>query len=97
MVGSIAPRRPPDTLTCHELQGFLLAVACAPELVKPSEWIPVVFGRHEAEYESLEEAQAIIGELMALYNLVNAAVVEDRAALPSDCRFSSRQPFGAPT
>lgn len=81
------PRRPPDTLKYHELQGFLFAVACAPELVKPSEWMPVVFGEHEAEYESLEEAQAIVGELMALYNLVNAAVFESRAALPTDCQF----------
>jgi uncharacterized protein len=65
----------------------LFAVACAPELVKPSEWMPFVFGEHEAEYASFEEAQAIIGELMALYNLVNGAVFENRAALPPDCRF----------
>jgi uncharacterized protein len=81
------PRRPADTLKYHELQGFLFAVACAPELIKPSEWMPVVFGQREAEYESLEEARTIIGELMALYNLVNAAVFENRAALPADCQF----------
>lgn len=79
-------RRPPGTLKYHELQGFLFAVACAPELVKPSEWMRVIFGEREAEYENLEEARAIIGELMALYNLVNAAVFEHRAALPTDCR-----------
>jgi hypothetical protein len=28
-----------------------------------------------------------VGELMALYNSINEAVVEDRAALPADCVF----------
>jgi hypothetical protein len=31
------PERPVGTLTYHELQGFLFAVAAAPELVPPSE------------------------------------------------------------
>lgn len=81
------PSRPPDTLTYHELQGFLFTVACAPELVKPSEWMPVVFGEAEPGYASLEEAQAVITELMTLYNDVNTAVHESRAALPADCQF----------
>ena len=79
--------RPPDTLTYHELQGFLFAVASAPELVKPSEWMPIVFGEQESGYANLEEARAVIGELMDLYNSVNAVVFENRAALPSDCLF----------
>ena len=35
------PARPADTLTYHELQGFLFAVVSAPELVRPSEWLPL--------------------------------------------------------
>jgi uncharacterized protein len=81
------PNRPPGTLRYHELQGFLFAIACAPELVRPSEWMPIVFGEHEAGYESLEEAQAVLGELMALYNSVNTAVAAEHATLPTDCRF----------
>jgi uncharacterized protein len=83
------PSRPPDTLTYHELQGFLFTIACAPELVKPSEWIPIVFGEADAGYASLAEAEAIITELMTLYNDVNAAVREGRAMLPADCEFRS--------
>ena len=49
--------------------------------------MPIVFGGDEAGYESLEEAKTIIGELMALYNSVNATVSADRATLPADCRF----------
>jgi uncharacterized protein len=83
------PTRPPDTLTSHELQGFVFTIACAPELVKPSEWMPIVFGDADAGYASLEEAEAIITELMTLYNDVNAAVHEGRAVLPADCEFHS--------
>jgi len=83
------PRRPADTLRYHELQGFLFAVASAPELVKPSEWMPIVFGDREPEYASLEEAREVIGQLMAVYNAVNATVAEHRAALPTDCAFRS--------
>jgi uncharacterized protein len=81
------PARPAGTLRYHELQGFLFTIASAPELVRPSEWMPIVFGDHEAGYESLAEAKAVLGELMALYNSINEAVGEDRAALPADCNF----------
>lgn len=77
--------RPPGTLKYHELQGFLFAVASAPELVMPSEWMPIVFGDHGAEYASLEEAREITAALMAAYNSINAAVFENRATLPDDC------------
>jgi yecA family protein len=81
------PSRPPETLRYHELQGFLFAVASAPDLVRPSEWLPEVFGGREAGFEALEEAQAILPELMALYNAVNASVTSEPVTLPPDCRF----------
>jgi uncharacterized protein len=74
-------------LCYHELQGFLFAVASAPDLVRPSEWMKEVFGGEEAGFETLEEAQAILPELMVLYNAVSASVASERAALPADCRF----------
>lgn len=83
------PRRPPDTLTYHELHGFLFAVACAPELAKPSEWLPIVFGEQDAGYETLEEAREVLGQLMALYNSVNAAVAADRDVLWAECALRS--------
>jgi uncharacterized protein len=67
------------------LQGFLFAVASAPELVRPSEWLPVIFNEHDAGYATLDEANAILQQLMALYNDINAAVLEQRVTLPIDC------------
>lgn len=82
-----APARPVGTLSYHEVQGFFFALASAPELVPPSEWMPMVFDEQEAGYATLEEAQTVIGELMTLYNAVNAAVAEGPVALPLDCVF----------
>src|SRR5437867_3535983 len=79
--------RPAETLRYHELQGFLFSVASAPELVRPPEWMPIVFGGSEAGYDSLDEAKSVIGELRALYNSINGAIGEDRAVLPTDCAF----------
>jgi len=80
------PARPAGTLTYHELQGFLFAIVSAPELIRPSEWLPLIFNEHDAGFASLEEANAILGQIMRLYNTINAAVLEERAALPGDCR-----------
>lgn len=79
------PTRPAGTLTCYELQGFLFAVVSAPELVRSSEWLPVIFNEHDAGYANLDEANTILGHIMRLYNDINADVLEERAALPPDC------------
>lgn len=83
-----APTQPDGTLSYHELQGFLFAVACAPELVPPSEWFPIIFNEHEPRYESRDQLEAVMAELMALYNEVNASVFEGVPALPPDCRLA---------
>ena len=79
------PSRPAGTLTYHELQGFLFTVVSAPELIQPSEWLPIVFGDQEVDYASAEKAAAIIGQIMALYNTTNAAVLDPPTLLPADC------------
>ena len=79
--------RPSGMLRYHELQGFLFAIACAPEMVRPSEWIPEVFGGSQAGFQTIEEAQKILPELMSLYNVVNASARSEQADLPPDCSF----------
>ena len=79
------PARPAGTLSYHELQGFLFTVVSAPELVQPSEWLPIIFAGEEAGFASPEEAQAILNKIMALYNTTNAAVLDPPTLLPGDC------------
>ncbi len=81
----LAPTRPAGTFTYHEVQGFLFAIACSPEPVDPSEWLPIIFNDKPASFASEDEAQRLLGELMALYNAVNTAVVEGNPSLPDDC------------
>ena len=79
------PARPAGTLGYHELQGFLFTVVSAPEMVPPSEWLPIIFGDQEVDYASRDEAQEIIGQIVALYNTINAAVLDPPTLLPADC------------
>ena len=79
------PSRPTGTLTHHELQRFLFTVVSAPELIQPSEWLPIIFAEEEAGYSNLDEANEILGQIMALYNTVNAAVLDPPTLLPADC------------
>ncbi len=62
-------------------------MACAPKLVPPSAWVPVIFGGEEAEYESLDEARAIVAKAMELYKNLNSAVFDGTASLPDECAF----------
>ena len=80
------PSRPTGTLSYHELQGFLFSVVSAPELIPPSEWLPIIFGDEEAGYTTLAEAKEVMGQIMALYNTINAAVLDPPTLLPGDCR-----------
>ncbi len=47
-----APERPEGTMGFDELGGFLFALACVPEVIPPTEWLPVVFRDGEANYGS---------------------------------------------
>lgn len=36
---------PDDAFNLEELHGFLFGLAITPELIKPSEWLPIAFVR----------------------------------------------------
>ena len=78
--------RPAGALSYHELQGFLFTVVSAPEMIPPSDWLPIIFAEEDAGYGSPDEAQAILGQIMALYNTINAAVFDPPTLLPADCQ-----------
>lgn len=58
-----------------ELAGFLFAVACAPDLVEPSEWLPAVLG------DAMDPA--LLPAVMRLYNEINDGVFERDPVLPA--------------
>ena len=81
------PKRPARAMSYHELQGFLFTIAAAPEMVMPSEFLPLVWGNQEPDFADAAEAQTIIGGVMALFNEISGGMSEDPAGLPDDCRF----------
>ena len=83
------PTRPAGTLAYHELQGFLFAVACSPEMLEPSEWMAAIFNDADPRYADLEEAQHVLDQFRALYNDMNTAVLAGTPSLPADCDVSA--------
>ena len=81
------PERPAGTLRFHELQGFLFAIASSPETIPPSEWLPLISDSEDIGFRGEKEAQQILNNIMALYNVVNTAVMERSDALPIGCKF----------
>ena len=77
------PARPANTLRYHELQGFLFAVASAPEVIPPSEWLPRIFGEAEAGDPILDHA--MLDQILALYHTITDTVLDPPAGLPTDC------------
>jgi uncharacterized protein len=59
---------PDESMGLSDLDGFLAGLAVSPELIMPSEWLPVVWGSEEPDFESVDQAQAILGVIMARYN-----------------------------
>ncbi len=51
-------------VTYHELQGFLFTIVSAPELIPASEWLPIIFAGEDIDYASVEQAEAVIGQIM---------------------------------
>jgi uncharacterized protein len=64
----LSDRAPEGSMGLSDLDGFLAGIAVGPELVLPSEWLPVVWGGGESAFGSTEEARDIIGTMMSRYN-----------------------------
>ncbi|MGD8339945.1 MAG: UPF0149 family protein [Gammaproteobacteria bacterium] len=79
--------RPEGTMSFHELQGFLFAVTAAPELIQPSDWLPLISNDEDIGFADEDEAERILDLIMVLYNQINASVVERSDEMPFDCAF----------
>jgi len=80
-----APERAEGTLSYHGIQGFLFAVASAPEMVSASELLPAICGEDE-NWAGIgkEEGEQVFAGLMTLFNRISGEVLEGRVGLPAD-------------
>ncbi len=63
-----------------ELDGFFAAIACAPQLVTPSTWMPAIWGGSEQapdDWDSKQEFERFATALFAYYNMVVDGLNED--------------------
>ena len=59
----MSDRAPDDSMGLSNLDGFLTGLIVGPELVQPSEWLPVVWAGAEPEFESEAEMRAVLGTI----------------------------------
>ena len=68
---------PDDSMGLSDLDGFLTGVVVGPELIMPSEWLPVIWGGTEPEFETQEEMRTVLGTIMGRYNEIAACFNSD--------------------
>ena len=68
------------------LDGFFAALACCPDLVKPSEYMPIIQSGETEDggmiFDDLDEAQRFMGLLSQHWNYVNYQLNEGQSYLP---------------
>ncbi len=83
-------QRPKGTFPFPQLAGFLFSIANAPEMILPSEWMPMIFNDQDGRYASQDEAEHVLQAMMALFNDCGRERANDEASLPPGCEIRSQ-------
>jgi len=73
---------PKNCMQLSDLDGFLTAIVVGPELIKPSEWLPVVWGDESPEFSDDAQATTILGAILGRYN----EIARSLAKIPPETR-----------
>src|SRR6478672_10130209 len=73
----VSDHAPDNSMGLSDLDGFLTGVVVGPELILPSEWLPVIWGGEEPEFETEEEMRTVLGTIMDRYNEIAACFDSD--------------------
>jgi uncharacterized protein len=69
-----------ETMLIEELDGFIAGLLVCPELIKPSEWLPIVWGRDSGDsqptFDDLDRVNEVLGLIMEHYNGVARTLME---------------------
>jgi len=73
-----------EAMTVDELDGFFVALICGPELVPPSEYMPVIWraGELSSIFETPEEANRYLSLMMRLWNTIAHTLSEGEPYKP---------------
>jgi yecA family protein len=74
---------PEKAFTGYEAYGFITGLWIQPDLILPSEWVPLFWGGEKSTpvYRNAGEAQSVSAALMALYNQVGTDLGEGEYAI----------------
>jgi uncharacterized protein len=65
-----------EAMLLSELDGFLAGILVCPDLIMPSEWLPMVWGRGNKDaasvFENTNQAEQLVGLIMERYNAAAA-------------------------
>jgi uncharacterized protein len=59
---------PDNSMGLSDLDGFLTGIVVGPELILPSEWLPLIWGGDEPEFQTEDEMRTVLGTIMGRYN-----------------------------
>jgi uncharacterized protein len=69
-----------EAMLLEELDGFIAGLLVCPELVKPGEWLPLIWNRdggdQQPAFEDLGHANQVLGLIMEHYNSVARTLME---------------------
>jgi uncharacterized protein len=64
----LSDRTPDDCMQISDLDGLLTGVVVGPETIMPSEWMAAIWQGGEPKFKDPEQAEHILGIIMARYN-----------------------------
>jgi uncharacterized protein len=64
----LSDHAPDDSMGLSDLDGFLTGIVVGPELILPSEWLPLIWGGEEPEFATEAEMRTVLGTIMGRYN-----------------------------
>ena len=70
-----------ETMLLEELDGFIAGLLVCPELIRPGDWLPIVWNRDSADqqpvFEDLDHVKRVLGLVMEHYNDVARTLMEN--------------------
>jgi len=69
-----------ETMLLEELDGFIAGLLVCPDLIKPGEWLPIIWNRDSTDqqpaFEDLDHVNRVLGLVMEHYNSVARTLME---------------------